>query len=163
MGPAKTIPVLLALSPGSCSRCTCSATEGIGAVGDIGGEEEEAMIMAGRAEDGPTRGREACRGPREERSGRARNLMMEWFYFIVRLRLESELGERSDRPTGLAPSLARQDLKTQDKTRSCLATPVLQDRQDLVCTSKTACTRRGRSRSVWLVFFFPPKSNWYKY
>jgi len=39
-----------------------------------------------------------------------------------------------------------------DKTRSCLATPVLQDRQDLVCTSKTACTRRGRSRSVWLVF-----------
>ncbi len=45
---------------------------------------------------------------------------------------------------GLAPSLARQDLKTQDKTRSCLVTPVLQDRQDLVCMSKTACTRRGR-------------------
>ena len=39
---------------------------------------------------------------------------------------------------GLAPSLARQDLKTQDKTLSCLDTPVLQDRQDLVRTSKTA-------------------------
>ncbi len=52
MGPAKMIPALLALSPGSCSRCTCSTTEGTGAAGGIRGEEEEA-IMAGRAEDGP--------------------------------------------------------------------------------------------------------------
>ncbi len=77
------IPVhLLALLPGPYSRCTCSTTEGIGAAGGIGGEEEEA-IMAGRAEDGPYPWCGACRGPREERSGRARNLMMEWFYDTV--------------------------------------------------------------------------------
>ncbi len=66
------------------------------------------MIMAGRAEDGPTRGREACRGPREERSGRARNLMMEWFYFIVRLRPASRDG-RSDRPTPPIPAKLKQN------------------------------------------------------
>jgi len=37
------------------------------------------------------------------------------------------LADTEDLEVGLAPSLARQDLKTQDKTRSCLATPVLQD------------------------------------
>ncbi len=55
---------------------------------------------------------------------------------------------------GFAPRLARQDLKTQDKTRSCLATPVLQDRQDLVCKvrGKLHVLVEGGARSVWLVF-----------
>ncbi len=44
MGPQKIIPVLLALSPGmSCSRCTCSMTEGGGGGGGTRGGEGKAM------------------------------------------------------------------------------------------------------------------------
>ncbi len=99
------IPASVALSPGySGSRCTCSTTDGIGAVGGIGGVEEEAM-MAERAEEGPYPWCGAGRGPRQERSAKRKGSKPDESSFTLCETTDQRAGKRyvteTDGPTSM--------------------------------------------------------------